>query len=418
MKTVKKLTAIFLCFVMLLGVSITSASAIEIGDTVEFIEEYWDGNSDTYYYVYAGMAKEGINKVESEESYFDFCYEFNAEKAGYYSVTNLCSDDISLYFAETYENGIAKNDAFWFWNDYTDDYGNCYESKVYYLEEGVSLLRVYLYGSYNPSFKIEYYAESISDIDFVNDGEIINVYEDYDRIDTDEKTIYIDIDGTVVFSNGKEIDDYGFRCSYENALVPGENAAKAILPGFEKEITINYCKTTDFVKSVDFGNADSHLAVKEYYGGLDGKYEIPYYGDEKVTVYFNDGTNSTIENFEFDICYECSHNNYVTFPGGRIVPVYVNHDEDEDGKIILRGRVADTVYYEKECTVEKASFKENSERLKSDIGRRIDLMDFDWWISKFLSTGNPNYLQYLMNDIKYQIPKIFDEISTFIRYYL
>ena len=418
MKTVKKLTAIFLCFVMLLGVSITSASALEIGDTVKFVEEYWDGNSDTYYYVYAGMAKEGINKVESEESYFDFCYEFNAEKAGYYSVTYLCANGIDVYFAETYENGIAKNDAFWFWNDYTDDYGNCYESKVYYLEEGVSFLRGYLYNSYNPSFKIEYYAESISDIDFVNDGEIINVYENYDRIDTDEKTIYIDIDGTIVFSNGKEIDDYGFSCSYENALVPGENAVNVILPGLEKEITINYCKTTDFVKSVDFRNADSHLSVKEYYGGLDGKYDIPYYGDEKVTVYFNDGTSSTIENFEFDDCYGCSHNNYVTFPGGRIVPVYVTHDEDENGKLVLRGRVADTVYYEKECTVEKASFRENSERLKSDIGRRIDWMYFDWYIGKFLSTGNPYYLVYLAESINTELPGIFEEISTFIRYYL
>ena len=144
MKTVKKLTAILLCFVMLLGVSITSASALEIGDTVEFVEEYWDGDSYTETWIYAGTAKEGINKVESEESDIDLCYEFNVEKSGYYSVTWLGNGYINARITETYEKGIAKNYADNINNNYENEFGIFYDSKIFYLEEGVSLINIYV----------------------------------------------------------------------------------------------------------------------------------------------------------------------------------------------------------------------------------------------------------------------------------
>ena len=84
MKTAKKLTAILLCIAMLLGIGATSAFALETGDIIEWSGPDW---CDTY--IYSGTLKEGAQDVEGGDD-FDtnsLCFEFTAEKDGYYKFT-------------------------------------------------------------------------------------------------------------------------------------------------------------------------------------------------------------------------------------------------------------------------------------------------------------------------------------------
>ena len=414
MKTAKRITAILLCFVMLLGVCVTSASALQIGDTVEFVTEYDEGNVYKTF-IYRGKAKEGINKVESEESYCTLCYEFTVEKAGYYITTWRDSDFAYPHFAETYQNGTAKNYAnYLFGNYYEDEYGTHFESKIFYLDEGVSLLFVELFDSYTASIKIEYFADSITDVRFKDEKDKY-LFEDYDYIYFTENTFEFYPDLSIEFSNSETIDGEWADCSFENELIKGENTVKMLLPGYEEEVTIYYYKTSDFIESVVPENVDKYLDAKEYY---DGSFNhLNWYDGENITFNFKDGTSKTVK-------YQSEDETYVTLPCGREFFISAGYSDTGmcsslgEDEAVFYIEIGDTLYYSKECNVEKASFKENSDRLKSRINMDFGWIDFDWYISRFLSTGNVRYLKDLTENIGRNVSYVFEEISAFIRYYL
>ena len=414
MKTVKKLTAIFLCFVMLLGVSITSASALEIGDTVEFVEEYWDGDSYTETWIYAGTAKEGINKVESEESDIDLCYEFNVEKSGYYSVTWLGNGYINARITETYEKGIAKNYADNINNNYENEFGIFYDSKIFYLEEGVSLINIYvnINDIMENSFKIEYFADSITDVKF--EDEKLYAIKDNGMYSYDDY-LGFSADYTIEFSNSITVDDEWVNCLLENELKKGENTVTMVLPGYEKEIFVNYYEVSDFIESVEIENLDKYLELKEFYDD----YEYPQFDNEKITVSFKDGTKQTINYIQWDDIQ-------ITLPCGKVIYVlayypteYSDIKKAEKPSFVVS--IGDTRFIEKECNITKVSFSENLSNFSSDISHATRSLIFRLNLHKEIFMDNGNFavlIQRSIEEIKLYGSFIFDDISTFIRYYL
>ena len=415
MKTAKRITAIFLCFVMLLGVSITSASALEIGDTVEFtyIAEGPGGYDYTETWIYAGMAKEGINTIQNDDPVITLCYEFNVENSGYYAVTYRYYDDINVFFTESYENGKAMNSADLIINDYEDEFGTSYFSRIYYLEAGVHLIGVTNNSDYEQSFKIEYFADSITDVKFEDEKDKY-LLEDYDDPYIYDNNVCFSANHKIEFSNSKTVEFDWVQCIFESDLVKGENTVSMVLPGFEKEITIYYYETSDFIESVELSNVEEYLDATEYY---DGDFKcLNRYSNEQVKINYKDGTSQTID-------YDYYSDNYITLPIEKKVHfgVYYSVDERTDigtGKFMLYCSIGYTHYFEKECNVKNASFKENSDRLKSQINKYFNWIDFDWYISKFLSTGNAEYLKYLTESIGRNVSYIFKDISKFIRFYI
>ncbi len=418
MKTVKKLTAIILCFVMLLGVCITSASALEIGDTVEFtyIAEGPSGDDYTETWIYAGTAKEGINKVQNDNPDVDLCYEFNVEKAGYYSFTKRDSDYIYTNIAETYENGTAKNYADYILNEVEDEFGTFYYSKICYLEEGVHLIKVDVDVDYEQSFKIEYFADSITDVRFEDETDKILFEDCGDLEDSYEDMLYIWANYSIEFSNSKTVECHDINCLLDNELAKGENTVLMQLPGFEKEITIYYYETSDFIESIELSNVDNYLDAYEYY---DGNYGYYNYYNEQVTVNFKDGTKQT-----FTYLYD--GDNYITLPCGKDLWLGIYHttdDFDESGveKPFLVARIGETRYVEKECNIKIVSFRSNFNYFSENVSWYIERLGY--WLGynneQLLNDGDiANWVSANIYEFKYYTSLIFDEISLFIQYYL
>ena len=412
MKTAKRITAIFLCFVMLLGVCITSASALEIGDRILYGDDEVGDGWDLYF---GGNVIEGLNKVSFSEE-IDHCFEFNAEKDGYYQITYLNRNNSDVYFADNYSGDSASNRAANAEYIVKDEFSSEYTNRIFYLSKGTHLLIADYTDYYSMTIGLEYFADSITDIRF-NNNDNPYVFEDYNNINKEEKTVEFRADYTIEFSNSSivEVNESKVFCSSSNELVPGENSVLMSVLGFEKEIKINLCKTSDFVSRLDVGNAENYLDAKQYYDWI----EASDYQGETVTVYFNDGTSQSIENYYFKDSYSHRDDNKVEFPCGRKIPVYVYKNYDhrngvETGKYSLLGKIGNTYYYAKECNVEKASFKENSERLNSKIRNNLSWNSFAWCINKFISTGKIYYLSLLAYDLSYP----FRETARFINYYI
>ena len=413
MKTSKRITAIFLCFVMLLGVSITSASALEIGDRILYGDDEVGDGWDLYF---GGNVIEGLNKISFSEE-IDHCFEFNAEKDGYYHLSYLNQNNSDVYFADNYSGDSASNRASNVEYIVKDEFSLEYTNRIFYLSKGTHLIIVnYPYDISSMTIGLDYFAESITDIRFGNNNNPY-VFEDYDNIDKEEKTVEFKTNYTIEFSNSNivEVSDNKVFCSFSNELVPGENSVLMSVLDFEKEIKINLCKTSDFVSRLDVGNAENYLYAKQYYDRI----EASDYQGETVTVYFNDGTSQSIESYSFEDSYSHCDDNEVEFPCGRKIPVYVYKNYDNrngvgTGKYSLFGEIGNTYYYVKECNVERASFKENSDRLNSNLKNNFHWNSFVWCITKFISTGDSFYLGLLASYFSYP----FREISEFISYYI
>lgn len=412
MKTTKKLTAILLCIAMLCGLGATSAFALEIGDTVEI-----SGYDYTEELIYKGTLTEGTNEIEDTNEEYYTCYTFEATKDGYYIVT-FPSNELNVLFTEGFSGNKAKitNQIF---TGFTDEYGTRYFSRITYLTKGTALLQVeFSESNYAATtLEIEYYAEKITDVTY-NETDAGFLFKDNDDcyISEDDKTIGIDAEYTIIFSNGQKITDKWFECSYENELVNGENTVTMFFPGYEKEITIGLYETSEFVESVEIPNAEDYLDATKLYNN---NYNYTPFNNEKVTVTFKDGTKETVTYIRYG-------DNYVTFPCGKEIRIHVGHTVDErtdvgTGKFCLYAEIGYTDYRFYECNVKEASFTENSEELKSNISRRINNLKehCDLYLNQMLEDGNFIYwFGRCLSEVSFYTEIIFSHISEFINYYL
>ena len=411
MKTVKKLTAIFLCFVMLLGVGITSASALEIGDTVE-----WDFADQINQLIYKGTVVEGDNIIDGFDCddypyYRCPCYEFEVEKSGYYLITSEYS--YFSVFADSYSNNKATSTK----RHIDEDFENGMYSTIVYLSKGLNLLIIYQPVKTKSNISIAYFAESITNIIFENNT--FYVFDDYDYINEETKIVRFPIKCHIEFSNSKVVvpDENEIECSFESNLTLGENTVNMLLPGFEKEINIYLCNSTDFIENIEIPNAKKYLNATETYNK---HYIYTYFDDEDVTVNYKDGTSQTIR-FSKDNYIQ----NGIILPCGRqlYVDVYLTCDESNGGtgKFSLMGYVGIICYYKKECSIEKASIRTNIEELKDSVSYQIAKLNNNCKDSINTMLETKDYASGIKNcliEAKIRIEAVFYEVSLFINYYI
>ena len=190
-----------------------------------------------------------------------------------------------------------------------------------------------------------------------------------------------------------------------------------LLPGFEKEINIYLCNSTDFIESIEIPNAKKYLNATETYNK---HYIYTYFDDEDVTVNYKDGTSQTIR-FSKDNYIQ----NGIILPCGRqlYVDVYLTCDESNGGtgKFSLMGYVGKICYYKKECSIEKASIRTNVEELKDSVSYQIAKLNNNCKdsINTMLETKDYAFgIKNCLIEAKIRIEAVFYEVSLFINYYI
>lgn len=424
MKTAKKLTAILLCIAMLLGIGATSAFALEIDDTIEWTYEEW---TDTY--IYSGTLKEGAQDVEGGDDYRtnSLCYEFTAEKDGYYQITVYATEIPWVGIADSYTSSTASGtlDYLWYGNETKTD-AEKKDFCLYYLSKGTYLIGMDFNTDNQAAceVRIDYIAESITDVTFDEKAtkDLIfgeNVWGE------EEKFHYFETDYIITFSNGKKLElDYDnsflLTAELDKPWTKGENKLTLVLPGYEKEITATVYEITHFVKDIEIPDIDDYLVSYEWYNGY-GYTDFGSAEPEEVIVTYTDGTKKTFNYFynsEEDI-----YNTNITLPNGREIHLYTHQETDEDtGKRFFIAGIAEHIYLKEECEITKVSFVNNLSELGENIGKCFTWYanDFSWYIES---------LQYCdsIEEFFIHIGRIFgsdlfrnigDEISDFINYYL
>lgn len=418
MKTARKLTAIFLCIAMLLSIGATGAFAYEIGDTVEWkfteddIGAVWINK-----YPYGGTLTEGSNDVEDLGEPYSVCYKFEASKAGYYKVSYSSDAIYGMRFAESYENGVPMNHA-----DRIVSYGET-ESRLFCLSKGTHMLMAHYVEDYpaGSELRIDYVAESISDVTYDENGlkDLIMEYDVY----SDENTYYLDTEYTLTFSDGQTIEykndennEHTLNVISEKSWVKGENAAKIVLPGYEKDVTVTVCEITDYISDIEISNLDKYLEAYEHYNGQYAYYD---FGEtpETVTVTYADGTKKTFEyyyNHDADV-----YNTYITLPNGREVHVYVYQSYRNNSRALIAG-IADHEYIVEECNISSADLTGNFNYFTQNISDWIDYAanNIGWCFEGMANASSIEEFMYYFRDLftSYYLSNIFEEISMFISY--
>lgn len=433
MKTAKRLTALLLCFAMLLGTGAVGASAIEKGDEIEFTYTYDDGDTFNRTYSYRGAFNEGLNSLYGV---FDYeAYFFNAEKAGYYYVVdNSCSVDI----AEKHENGTASGrikQEDWLFDS------NSNIGSLFYLPAGTSVFLVRNHEYYSSSVYIEYYGEFES---FSVPNEEVCYLSGYDFgiIETDNngstqyEYYFYPFALDFHFSNGKTLlsdREMGRSFYSDNKMVNGENALTADFVNEKLQIKLNLYEISYFVEKIEFSNIDKYLSYKEYYNG---QYEYTSYGTEGTETMTVTFTDSTKKDFEYYRDWENEiFNTSITLPNGKTFSPYIDIFPTQNGtkKLVAYNYYFDfsndcyetldfdIVYFEEDCTATKASLSENLTLLKNNIAYHIEYIPYliKWNFIEMLETDDSadavyHFSQLFVTPVK-KIRYILDEVSLFFK---
>lgn len=423
MKTTKKLTAILLCIAMLLGIGAINSFAFEINDTVEWsYENYWTDN-----YIYSGTLKEGAQDIEGGDDYDtdELCFEFTAEKDGYYKITVYGIEIPFVCIADSYTDSTASGVADYLW--YCDKTENDVERKeycIYNLSKGTYLVGM-RFNIENPAaceVRVDYISESISDVTYDEDiTKDLIINED---VWEDEETHYFETDYTITFLNGETLK---LNNSYSNSLsakvnkpwTEGENKLTIVLPGYEKEITATAYEITHFVKDIEIPNIDKYLVSYKWYNGF-GYYEFGE-TEEDVIVTYTDGTKKTF-NYYFDDENDI-YNTDITLPNGKEIHLYAHQTTDEEsGKRIFYAGIADHRFIEEECEIKTERFSDNLLLLGKNtlIYFECYLEDFLWCIDclKYCESVDEfiYYIRILFGSDLFG--NISAEFSEFTNYYL
>lgn len=348
------LSAVFAMVIMVCGA--TAAFAAE-DKTVN----WYFGDQDEYYeywtYAYAGEAKLGTNEISESDEEYEVYFDFEVENSGYYLIT--CDSDCIGWIGLTQK--IENNAAYGVGSFVTVNYGRDIEV-LYYLEKGATYVGVDLYCMEDEySFEIEYVGSEITDIDF-EEGTFEDLIIDWDVYDFDEE-YYIYCDAAVKFSSGKtiKIKDETFTYTIDNGeLRKGENKITVDFLGYEKNLTMTACTMDKFIEKIEMTNIEDYCTAVEYYDG----YVVPEIYDEKITVYFTDGTQKTYD-FEYG---EAS----VKLPNGRTYYAYSAFVPSRN-TVELTFFVADNAVSSYECQKVSTDFLENFKRLHEN---KVEIINY------------------------------------------
>lgn len=315
----------------------------------EYYGDYWE-------YKLLGEAEVGKTVIPAETEGYELGYEFNVPESGYYLLSFCYSDFDWVGFPEYVEDGTAYSIG-----DYaivTDDYNT---EVLFYLEKGKTYVGADHYYSYEDScFEIEYIGSEIKELSF-GKGAFTDYLISCDINYCDEEYAFCTWeDLTVEFDSGKalKIKDCLLTYTAENdEILLGTNNITVSFLGFEKETVLTAWDADRFVSDVEMTNIDYYSSVVQYYDG----YVVPEIYDEEVTVYFTDGTCTTVD-FEYGY-------GVVKFPNGRRYEIYASYENLRSNEVELVFYVGYAEVASYECEIEATDSLENFKRLhESKIG--------------------------------------------------
>lgn len=400
--TIRRILSMTIALIMVFGAA--PAFAAEIGSTALWDESYSD--EEIYYdeYCYGGKVSEGDNDITAfleDDSYY-YYYEFDAEKSGYYLVSDF------VYFGEMDDSGIIH------YADYAEEWletNNKYYQLVYF-EEGTVIIGVCFFEFNSETLEIEFIDNEISNIVY-DKSELENNIIEYDiYLYNNNFDVYFD-KYTIEFSNGKKleaIDDY-LEFELENAPVNGENTVILNFAEYREETTATLYYIDYFVEDIEISNADEYLTAYEYYNGRYGFY--PYVGEE-ITVTYTDGTSET---FVYGWNEEDGQRDYITISGKKYF-VLIQHFETD---LTFRVSIAEHDFASYNCKTEKASINSNRNYLKENLAMEIGcfLENMKWYWSLMTDPDNIAYFfSYagLFFENFESLSDISDEINEYLRF--
>ena len=332
-RTLKALSALVLAALTL----ITGTAAFAAEENEELL---WDYYGWEYAYDIVGEITTGVKSVTAPEDSQNFCYEFNVEESGYYTIgfTDYPFDGWVGIPEET-DGFTAKGEAeFLFYSGYDEP-----SKYTYKLDEGKTYICFDSYSQLeNADFEIVYQGEAVESIRYENSlllNRDVYFYDD---------TCDIYADASVTFTSGNTT-----AISYVYAQAPdgckkGANTFRYDYFGESIAFEAHVILITEIIKDVEIANVEDYLNAKVYYDGYD-RY-IPV--GETVTFTFSDGSKTD------SVCYEYG-DNYVTLPDGSEIYYHIFTLDDGNGNITLNIEAAGETIRTYDCEETKASFDEN-----------------------------------------------------------
>lgn len=299
-KTVKTLTAAVLSLIIAFG----SFSAFAAEEKNVLLWNEWE-------YSYAGSLSEGENSFEipAEDGFY---FVFNAEKAGYYTVSYCWSEIEHFVSPETVENGVGEGFRIFEFLDTNEE--SDVETYLFFFDEGENYLTSWLgyeaVAGDKTEVEITYYGESVTDISFASGTEYFLIYdwnlvELYDEEEKyPENSYYFDGGETVLtFDSGKTISLIycDLICSFKDKVEIGESNVTVYYMNnsFEKTISvypvskeITKAEVTEIEKYLDFPIAYNGNILYDYDGI---EITFTYANGSKKTVIAYDGEWTEIE---------------------------------------------------------------------------------------------------------------------------
>ncbi|MBR4858259.1 MAG: hypothetical protein IKU08_03650 [Clostridia bacterium] len=332
-RTLKTLLALMLAAVTVM----TCTAAFAAEENGKLLWEYYDSE---YTYDIAGEITTGVNTLTSPEDSYYFCYEFNVEESGYYTIG--FSDhrfDGWIGIPEEINGFTAKNEAeYLFYSGYGEP-----SKYTYKLDEGKTYICFDAYTQFeNEEFEIIYQGETVESIEY--EGSLLLNRDIYFY----DETCDIYADASVTFSSGNTTIFSYICATAPDEYKEGTNTFRYSYFGESVDFEADVIFITEIIKDVEISNLEDYLNAKIYYDGHDMCLPV----GETVTFTFSDGSKAESVYYEYG-------ENYVTLPDGSEIYYYIYTLDDGYGNITLYVDSAGETIKAFDCEETKASTDEN-----------------------------------------------------------
>ncbi len=423
MKTTKRITAILLCLVLILGTTFIGASAYEIGDEVAWQFPGSFATENPMYY--GGKFVDGNNLMTADESGF-YAYEFTAEKTGYYEFK--ITDYIMYGLSESYDGVTPSGERNFILLNMLS-----YNGRLYYLTQGTHMLYFYVSEKVPTVLSASYVAESIGKIEFYDDRtKNLLVGYDVDIHEEDNTVTFSDFGGEITMSNGDVYEfAYSPDCKLKENFKNGENTVILEFPGYSTETVITAYTLDYYIESVELVTFSKGEATD--YFNTESRCRYHYDGYHRSTLLANEGVkiNFTDNVPDYQVVHtvlfrEAIENGEpVRLPDGNDyqVNVFCYYDNELETDVI-EVSIADHSVYKTACTVvNELSYKQHlkiyfdkiSDYLYESRGR------FNYQIRRIVASDSIEMAIGRINDMTSDIfllfSRIFNESALFLRYF-
>lgn len=407
-KTAKTLIAVILAAVIAMG----SMSAFAAEEKI-----VWDFYGDEYEYTFKHQLAEGVNSLSMEGDDLFLCYEFEAEKDGYYFFNCNWEDLCDIEIAEKNSTGRYNADDcvdsmnVYFYNE--EDELSDFDNYLFFLEEGTYVVAT---DKYNESVEtaaigIEYAGEKLTGFDFEG-GVKHNLIPDYNfyisEWESDDEFItygFTPAKTKLTFDSGKTYDIFLYDLEFESELeiIEGEYEITVEFLGETFEKRIRVFDITHDVKSIEVKNFDKYNTVTEYY---DGCLEYDLTGLEYV-IEFADGEKETIVSEGYGMTG-------IDLQNGN--PAYIflgyGYEKDENGNVSFVMTLGDHEYVNLPVEKIEATKLEDSKHLAQENISEIEdeLYMLQWNFEDVIFCFNTEWffstLSFFLKDLFTLIPAI------------